>query len=144
VAAVLIIPAVALIIGGSVGVVQTAVIVADAWSIPAPIVGTLLLAGLTSLPNAYAAARLARHGRGAALVSETFNSNTINLVAGVVIPVLVFGLPSAPTSVASDLLWLLALTLVTLGGLAQPSGLTRRGGAVVMALYTVFVLVHVA
>lgn len=140
----LVIPAVALIVVGSVGVVQTAVIVADTWSIPAPIVGTLLLAGLTSLPNAYAAVRLARHGRGAALVSETFNSNTINLVAGVVIPVLVLGLSSAPTSVTPHLLWLLVLTLVALGGLAHPSGLTRRGGAVIIALYAVFVLIRIA
>jgi cation:H+ antiporter len=144
VAVVLIIPAVTLIIGGSVGVVQGVVIVADAWSIPAPIVGTLLLAGLTSLPNAYAAVRLARHGRGAALVSETFNSNTINLVAGIVMPVLVLGLTSAPSGVTPDLLWLLALTLVALGGLAQPSGLTRRGGALIVALYTVFVLIRIA
>ncbi len=144
VAVVLVIPAVALIIGGSVGVVQAAVTLADAWSVPAPIVGTLLLAGLTSLPNAYGAVRLARHGRGAALVSETLNSNTINLVAGVVMPALVFGITSPPKSVTPDLLWLLALTLVALGGLAQPSGLTRRGGAVIIVLYAVFVLIRIA
>ena len=81
-AVVLIIPALAVIVSGSVGLVQAAVTLATAWRIPEAIVGTVILAGLTSLPNAYAAARLALHGRGAALVSETFNSNTINLVVG--------------------------------------------------------------
>lgn len=148
VAPVFLIPAAALIVGGSVGVVQSAVTLASAWSIPSPIVGTLLLAGLTSLPNAYAAARLARHGRAAALVSETFNSNTINLVVGVGLPTLVFGLSGSASNVTFDLLVdllaLLVLTLLAVGWLARPGGLTRGGGAVIMGLYVLFVVIHIA
>jgi cation:H+ antiporter len=143
VAPLVIVPAVALIIGGSVGVVQTAVILAAAWSIPLPLVGTLLLAGLTSLPNAYAATRLARHGRGAALVSETFNSNTINLVVGVAVPAIAFGQSGALGNAAPDLMWLVTLTVVTLGLLARPGGLTRRDGLAIIGLYVLFMLVRV-
>ncbi len=141
-AAVLIISALAAIAGGSVGLVQAAVTLATAWHIPASIVGTLVLAGLTSLPNAYAAARLALHGRDAALVSETFNSNTINLAAGVGLPVLVLGVADAPDNAARDLLWLVGLTIAVLGLLARPGGLSRRGGLLIIALYALFVLSH--
>lgn len=142
-AIVFIIPALAVIVGGSVGLVQAAVTLATAWRVPEYIVGTLVLASLTSLPNAYAAARLALHGRGTALVSETFNSNTINLVVGVGVPVLVLGVGSAPGSATLDLTWLLVVTIVVLGLLARPGGLSRRGGLAVIALYALFVLIHV-
>jgi Ca2+/Na+ antiporter len=55
------------------------------------LLGALALAGLTSVPNAYAAASLALKGHGAAVVSVTLNSNTINLVAGLALPALVYG-----------------------------------------------------
>ena len=48
--------------------------------------GFLILAPLTSIPNALTAVRLGLAGRGAALVGETFNSNTINLGFGVIVP----------------------------------------------------------
>jgi Ca2+/Na+ antiporter len=143
VAPTLIVPAVALIIGGSVGVVRAAIALAAAWDVPAPVVGTLVLAGLTSLPNAYAAVRLARRGRGAALVSESFNSSTINLAVGVALPVAVLGLGGAPGGATPDLPWLLVLTLVALGWLARPGGLSRRGGWVLMGLYAAFVLIRI-
>jgi len=43
---------------------------------------------LTSIPNAQTAIRLGMLGRGEALVSETFASNTINLLGGVLLPAL--------------------------------------------------------
>ena len=88
----LIIPAVGLIVLGSVGMVQSAVALADSWHISKAIVGLLVLAVLTSLPNAFTAIRLGLAGRGAALVSETLGSNSINLVGGILFPALVVGL----------------------------------------------------
>ncbi len=139
----IIVPALAVIVGGSIGVVQAAVTLAAAWRVPESIVGTLVLASLTSLPNAYAAARLALQGRGVALVSETFNSNTINLVAGIGLPVVILGGGGAHGA-APDLAWLVALTLVVLGLLARPGGLSRRGGWAIIALYALFVGLHLA
>jgi cation:H+ antiporter len=138
-----IIPALALIVGGSVGVVQAAVDLATDWRISPAIIGTLILAGLASLPNAYAAARLARHGRGAALVSETFTSNTINLVVGIAVPIVVLGLSGALGSAVPDLFWLVAMTTVTLSVLAWQGGLTRRSGLAIIGLYVLFVLVRI-
>jgi len=48
--------------------------------------GALMIASLTSLPNLITAFRLATQGRGAAVVSETYNSNSLNLIFGAFLP----------------------------------------------------------
>ena len=78
-------PAVALIVLGSAGMVETAISLANHWDVPDTVVGVLVLAPLTSIPNAFTAARFGLARRGSTLVSETLNSNTINLVAGVAV-----------------------------------------------------------
>ena len=135
-------PALALIVGGSAGLVAAALALAGAWHVPQSLVGALALAGLTSLPNAYAAVRLALRGHGAAVVSETLNSNTINLLAGLALPALVYG--GGAGHAPLDLAWLLGMTVLALLLLARPRGLTRAGGAVLIALYLVFVIVRVS
>jgi hypothetical protein len=52
-----------LVIGASVGMVHAAVEIGHHFSISGAVMGTLVLAGLTSIPNAVAAIRLARHHR---------------------------------------------------------------------------------
>ncbi|MGH9121613.1 MAG: hypothetical protein ACRDYC_06660 [Acidimicrobiales bacterium] len=70
----------------------------------AELVGALVLAVVTSLPNAVAAVYLARRGGGAAAFSTAINSNVIIVIAGLLIPATVVGLneravgPSAPRS----------------------------------------------
>ena len=79
-----------------------------------------------------------RAGRGAALVGETFNSNTINLAAGVIIPSLFVTLTDVGTLGSLQLAWLLAATLFTLTLLAVPGGMRRGGGTALIALYFAF------
>jgi cation:H+ antiporter len=141
-AAWLIPPALALIVGGSAGMVSAALALAGRWHIPQSLVGALALAGLTSLPNAYAAARLALRGHGAAVVSETLNSNTINLLAGLALPALVYG--SSAGDAPLDLAWLLGMTALALLLLAHPRGLKRAGGGALIGLYILFVIVRVS
>jgi cation:H+ antiporter len=138
----LIVIAVALIILGSEGMVRTALSMAGHWHISHVIVGVLILAILTSLPNAFTAIRLGTSDRGTALVSETLNSNTINLAGGVMLPALIVGLGDATGLVKFDLAWLTGMTLVTLAVLARPRGARRMDGALVIALYLGFVAVH--
>ena len=76
----------ALIVAGSFGMVQAALTLGDRWGIASGLVGALILGPLTSLPNALTGIRLGLARRGAALVTEALNSNTINLVAGVALP----------------------------------------------------------
>jgi cation:H+ antiporter len=136
--------AVALIILGSFGMVDSAVTLAHRWGVSASIVGGLLLAVITSLPNAFTAVRLGLRHRGTALVSETLNSNTINLAFGVVLPALFLSLGAASGTVDFDLAWLLLMTSVAIGFLARPRGMARGGGWLLVGLYVAFAVVELA
>lgn len=136
-------PALAIIVLGSTGMVDAALRLADRWSVPDVIVGILVLAILTSLPNALTAARLALQGRGSALVSETLNSNTVNLVFGVSIPALFITIGSTAALTRFSLGWLLLMTLVVLALLARQRGVGRSAGVVILLLYAVFVVVQI-
>jgi cation:H+ antiporter len=134
----LIVVDVALIIAGSAGMVEAALSLGADWHIANTVLGVLILAPLTSLPNAVTAIRLGLAGRGAALVGETFNSNSINLGVGVIVPSL-FVTFTALTSVAKQQLgWLLAMTVATLVLLAGKRGMRRSGAAALILLYFAF------
>ncbi len=62
------------IVLGSVGMVTAATSLGSRWGISQIVVGTLVLASLTSLPNLLTAVRLALHRRGAAVVSESLSA----------------------------------------------------------------------
>jgi len=134
---VLIFPALMVIVAGSFALVQSAVTLGARWGVASVLVGVVALAAATSLPNAYAAVRLAMDGRGAAVVSATFNSNTLNLVAGIAVPILLF--PSLRGSVpAGYIVWLLVLSLLALALVAR--GLRRRGAVLLLGAYAGFVV----
>jgi len=133
-----IVPSIAAIIGGSYVMVTTALVLADRWHVSRPFLGTVILAAITSLPNAYAAVRLALRQNGGAVVSEAFNSNTLNLMAGIGLPALVVGGVTTVRGSATDLVWLLGLTVLAVGlGYAQ-RGLSRVSGLVLIAGYLLF------
>jgi cation:H+ antiporter len=127
-----------LIVAGSAGMVEAALTLGDHWHISSAVLGALILGPLTSIPNATTAVRLGRAGRGAALVGETFNSNTINLEAGVIIPSLFVTLAAVGMLGKLQLAWLLAATLFTLAALARPDGMRRRDGVALIVLYFAF------
>ena len=138
----MILPVLVAIVGGSVEMVQAALSLGQSWHVPDAVTGALVLAALTGLPNVYAALRLARQGRGGAVVSETLNSNTLNLLIGITIPALVFGLGRGGAASVLEAWWLLGLTLAALLLLFRKPYLSRRGGALIIALYLVFVAVR--
>ena len=142
--ALMLLPALAIIVVGSTGMVESALNLAHRWSVPDVIVGILVLAILTSIPNAFTAARLAFQRRGAAVVSETLNSNTTNLVFGITVPALFVSLGSTAALTRFDLGWLLLMTLVAIALFARHGGVTRSGGVAILLLYVVFVAVQIA
>ncbi|HVH51188.1 MAG TPA: hypothetical protein VM690_03515 [Gaiellaceae bacterium] len=136
-------PAVAAIVLGSIGMVHSALRLGHRAGIPSVLVGVLLLAVLTSLPNAYTGVRLGRARRGSALVSETMNSNTINLLGGVALPAVVVGFGARFSGlVATDFAWLVAGTSATVVLLAHPRGMRRAGGVLLIASWLGFALVQ--
>lgn len=129
----------ALIIGGSFGMVQAAVALGDRWGVSQAALGVLILAPLTSIPNAFTGVRLGLAGRGAALAGEAFNSNTINLTGGVIVPAMFTPVVALTATAKLQLAWLIGMTVVSVGLLAARGGLRRAGGGILIALYAGFV-----
>ncbi|HEY3758874.1 MAG TPA: hypothetical protein VGL37_03885 [Solirubrobacteraceae bacterium] len=134
----------ALIVAGSFGMVQAAVSLGGHWSISGALIGVLVLGPLTSLPNAFTGIRLGLTRRGTALVSETFNSNTINLAGGVLAPALFVGVERSTSLGRASLAWLLGMTCVCLFCLARRRGAGRGAGAALVLLYAGFVALQLA
>jgi cation:H+ antiporter len=130
---------VTLIIAGSYGMVQAALTLGHRWGIASGVIGALILGPLTSLPNALTGVRLGRARRGAALVTEALNSNTINLVAGVALPSLFVTLSANSTRDQIDLALLAVAMIATAAGLARRTGIRRVGAGIIVALYAAFV-----
>ncbi|MGH9073517.1 MAG: hypothetical protein ACRDZQ_05270 [Acidimicrobiales bacterium] len=138
-----VVPALVSVVLGSVGMVHAAEILGHRWQVAPVLVGTLVLASLTSVPNAIAAGRLALRHRGSAVVSESFNSNTINLLVGIALPTLVVGVAPATGLTRLSVWWLLAMTVATLLLAGYQGGLDRREGVGIIAAYLAFVAVLV-
>jgi cation:H+ antiporter len=135
-----IVPSIAAIVAGSFAMVNGALVLGDHWHLSRVFLGAVALAAITSLPNAYAATRLALSGNGTAVVSLAFNSNTLNLLAGVSLPaVLIGGLASAPGAL-SEFAWLMVLTLIAIELGYRERGLSRRTGLVLILGYLIFIV----
>jgi cation:H+ antiporter len=130
---------VVLIAGASAGMVEAALSLGDHWHVSRPVLGVLVLAPLTSIPNALTGVRLGLCGRSAALVGERFNSNSINLGADVIVPALLITLAAPSATGRLDLAWLIGMTAVTLGLLAGRRGMRRPGAVGLIVLYAGFV-----
>ncbi len=108
-------------------------------TLPGTVTGGVILAATTSLPNAVAALYLARRGRGAASLSTATNSNSINVLAGLLLPGAVLGL-GAPTAAETLMAaWFFASTLWVVAMAFAGSGLRRIGGLAIVASYVAFV-----
>jgi cation:H+ antiporter len=131
--------ALGVVVGASVAMEQGASALGVRYRIAEVVVGGLVLAAVTSLPNAVAAVYLARRGRGAAALSTALNSNAINVTAGLLLPATIVGLstPSAPGLLVAG--WYLGLTAVTLLLAYAFCGLHRSSGWAIIALYALFV-----
>jgi len=74
------------VVAASITMEQAATALGHRYAVADIIIGGLVLAVVTSLPNAVSAVYLARRGRGAAVLSTALNSNAINVAAGLLIP----------------------------------------------------------
>ena len=139
--AVALVASLVVIVGSSVGMVHAATDLGREWGISDLVIGTLVLAALTSLPNLITAMRLALHGRGAAVVSEALNSNSLNFLAGVSIPALVVTVGATSGVERFSVWWLAAMTAIAVVLTYRLSGLGRLDGLAIVLLYVPFVIV---
>lgn len=136
--------ALCLIIAGSVGAVRAASDLADRWSVPQALVGVTVLAVLAALPNAWTGVRFGRQQRGSALMSEALNSNSINVVAGIAVPAALGSLTAFSHLDVFGLAWLFGMTVVAVLLFGKRGGAGRAAGAILIALYGIFLAVQFA
>src|SRR5262249_25065517 len=117
-------------VGGASTVMEiAATAVGSPDAVPDRVTGGLVLAVVTSLPNAVSAVYLARRGRGAAVLSTALNSNAINVVAGLLIPASLAGLGPGSGQDTLVAAWYAGLTVLALALAYRGPGLGRRAAA---------------
>jgi cation:H+ antiporter len=109
------------------------------WGVADIVTGGLVLAVVTSLPNAVAAVYLAARGRGAAVLSTALNSNALNIAAGLLLPAAITGMGPRTGQGILVAAWYAGMTVVALAFAYRERGLTRLPGALIIGGYFVFV-----
>ncbi len=142
--AVVAVGALAVVISASVAMERGASSLGMHFGVPEIVVGALVLAAVTSLPNAVSAIYLARRGRGAATLSVALNSNSLNVTAGLLIPATVIGLAEPSGSGLLVAGWYVGLTAVALMLAYVGHGLRRASGGLIIAAYVLFVVLLLA
>jgi Ca2+/Na+ antiporter len=132
--------ALVVIVGSSIVMERAASSVGREYRISGIVVGGLVLAAVTSLPNAVAGVYLAARGRGAAMLSTTLSSNTFNVMLGLLLPATVIGLARPSGAETLIVAWYGALTVVTLFAAYRGRGLRRWQGWMIIAGYLGFVV----
>lgn len=127
------------VVGASVAMELTASKLGTRHHVAEIVIGALVLAGVTSLPNAVSALYLAVRGRGAATLSIALNSNALNVTVGLLLPGILVGLgaPSGQGTLVAA--WYLVLTAATLACAYTGRGLRRAHGALIIGGYLAFV-----
>jgi cation:H+ antiporter len=126
------------VIAASVTMERAAAELGSRYAVPELVVGGLVLAAVTSLPNVVAAVYLAARGRGAATLSTALNSNNLNVLAGLLIPAVVIGLGRPSVQATAIAAWYAVVTAVVIGIAFIDRGLGRAAGIAVIAGYAAF------
>ena len=132
------------VVGASIAMERSATELGHRHAIPGILVGALVLAAVTSLPNAVAAVYLAARGRGSATLSTALNSNTFNVLFGLLLPVVFVSLGAASAETTFVTASYAGLTLLALLLAYAGHGLRRATGAVIIATYLAYVAVLIA
>jgi hypothetical protein len=127
------------VVGGSIAMERAAATFGTRHGTPQIVIGGLVLAAVTSLPNAVAAVYLAARARGAATLSTAMNSNALNVAVGLFLPATIVGLSTRSGQATLVAAWYLALTAFALGGAYLAGGLTRVHGLLIICAYLAFV-----
>jgi cation:H+ antiporter len=129
-----------LVVGASALMERAVSVSGKALGLPEIVTGGVWLAAVTSLPNAVAAVYLARAGKGAAVLSEAMNSNTINVLGGLLLPAVAGGAALGQAGVGGLLTgsFYAGLTLASLVLAYSGRGLHRLPGASLIAAYCGF------
>ena len=123
------------VVGASVLMEHAATALGSHFRISGILIGGVVLAALTSLPNVVAAVYLARRGRGSAVLSEALNSNSLNVLLGLLVPGVFVGLAHYGGAGLLVATWYAGLTAVSLALAYRGHGLGRTSGVIVVSAY---------
>lgn len=129
----------AVVVAASVTMERSASSLGVRLGIPGIVVGALVLAAVTSLPNMVAAIYWARRGRGTAMLSTAFNSNALNVAAGLLLPAVLVGTSHRSGPETLVVVWYGCLTAAVVVLAYASRGLGRFAGWLVVAAYVAFV-----
>jgi cation:H+ antiporter len=132
------------IIVGSDVLVRSSLLLGPKIGIPSIVMGTLVLAIATSLPNTWAAISLGRRGFTAAAVAATFNSNSINAAIGAGVPALFVQLRTGGSAGGLEPIGLLVMTTLAIFFTLTGKGMNRVEGLAVIGVYIAFVIIRLA
>jgi cation:H+ antiporter len=127
---------------GVIVMVQSGQTVSLEIHLPQTLIGFVVLAVATSLPNTVVAVSLARTGEAAASIEEVFNSNSVNIALGMALPLLFW---QGVLYDRSILLLDMPLTIVlTLGMLISVfrCRMSRPFGVMLLCIYVAWVIAH--
>jgi cation:H+ antiporter len=136
--------AVLVVVGASIAMERAGAELGTRAAIPEIVVGAIVLAAVTSLPNAVAAIYLAHQARGTAVLSTALNSNALNVVLGLLLPTTILGLGSLSAQTTFVAASYLAMTVLSLALAYVGRGLSRRDGLLVLTSYLAFAVALVA
>lgn len=129
---------IALIVVASSVLVSESTFLGPRLGIPNQVMGTVVLAVATSLPNTWAAVSLVRRHMPEAAISAAFNSNSINAAIGAGVPALFVSFHVAGVTRTLDVAWLGLMTAVAALLVAFRRYLRRVDGSVLVGLYGIF------
>ena len=132
------------VVAASVAMERGASSLGDHFGIAEIVIGGLVLAAVTSLPNAVAAVHLARNGRGEAALSTGLNSNTLNVAFGLLLPAVFIGLTHLSSQGFVVAGWYVGLTALTLVLAYAGRGLRPWSGWLIIGGYAAFVVTLLA
>lgn len=128
---------------GVVVMVQTGQAVSSDLHLPQVLIGLVVLAVATSLPNTVVAVSLARTDEAAASVEEIFSSNSINVALGIALPLLFWqGIAYDRSILFLDMPLTVLLTLTLLFGIFRRR-MGRAFGIALLCIYAAWVIVHI-
>ncbi len=131
-------PLLSVVVASSIAMVRSAEFLGTRWDVSKLVVGMFVIATLTGIPNLIAAIRLALKGRGDALASEAFNSNTLNLLVGAYLPTFFTNLSPPSHEAILAVAWLTWMTIAAAGLGWFGRGFGRGGGSVLIGAYAAF------
>jgi cation:H+ antiporter len=127
-----------IVIGASAAMERAASTFGHRYGIPDIVVGGLVLAAVTSVPNAVAAVYLAGHERGSAVLSTALDSNALNVLIGFLLPATVVGLSGVSGHGPYVTAWYVGMTVLAVSFAYVSRGIGRGAGLIFVVAYLAF------